>query len=208
MWHSANVAVVAAVHAWLSVQVLIRECTGRLATQWQGLAQILANKPLTYQLVLQEGDNTGAAVTAASKVALGAAAGKPCLDAELLLRARRCMMAEQPAQACESLLLLLERGLMKEQLAAGLIKQDSAGGGSSSGSAAGAGSASGASSGGAAPAAEVDPWGKVRPLPPGESDLSTMPCFGCFCVQQQSADGVSLMVLLWALTLFTPGTTS
>jgi uncharacterized membrane protein YgcG len=172
-------AVVAAVHPLLCAQVLIKETTGRLAKQWQGLAQVLGNKPLTYQLVLQEGgDNTAAPVTAASKVALGAAAGKPCLDAELLLRARRWMVAEQPAQACESLLLLLERSLMKEQLAAGLIKQDSAGSGSSSGGAAGAGS--GASSGGAAPSAEVDPWGKVRPLPPGEPDLFALPHLGCF----------------------------
>lgn len=170
-----------AVYALLSVQVVIKENTGRLAKQWQGLAQVLANKPFTYQLVLQEGgDNAAAAVTAASKVALGAAAGKPCLDAELLLRARRWMVAEQPAQACESLLLLLERSLMKEQLAAGLIKQDSAGSGSTSGGAAGAGAGGGASSGGAAPAAEVVPWGKVRPLPPGEGHvrpaLAQLPC--------------------------------
>lgn len=152
-------------------QVAIKEYAGSLTKQWQRLAAALADTPDAYQLVLQEGDAAPAAAAADKQVA--GATVKACLDAELLLRARRCLVADQPVQACESLLLLLERSIMKEQLAAGLIRD------SSSSSSGGVGSSS---AGGAAPkarsaqqrgndegtaAAEVNPWAKVRPLPPG-----------------------------------------
>lgn len=135
-----------------------------MASQWANLAESLANKPDAYQLVLQEG--TATATTAAS--ALAAAPGKTLLDAELLLRARR-VVTSQPAAACEALLLLMERSLMKEQLAAGLLQQE--GLGSSRVSSSGAAGRDRSSSvdgqaAGAAPAG-LEPWAKVRPLPPG-----------------------------------------
>lgn len=121
---------------------------GSLTTQWDRLAASLADKPDSYQLVLQE-EGAGA---------------KPQLDAELLLRARRA--ADYPAQACDALLLLLERSMMKEQLAAGLIKAAGSSG-SGSGGSGGSNQPAHKQAGGDAAAAEVDPWAKVRPLPPG-----------------------------------------
>lgn len=143
------------------VQILIKDSVGPIASQWQRRAQVLADRPDAYQLVLQEGP--AAAHTPTDRAPAGAAAGKPCLDAELLLRARRCMVADQPAQACEALLLLLERSLMKEQLAAGLLQQE------------GAGSSSGSGQKGA----DLAPWAKVRPLPPGEATPALLPVLAC-----------------------------
>lgn len=144
------------------VQILIKDSVWPIASQWQRRAQVLADRPDAYQLVLQEGP-AAAVHTPPDKAPAGAAAGKPCLDAELLLRARRCMVADQPAQACEALLLLLERSLMKEQLAAGLLQQE------------GAGSSSGSGQKGA----DVDPWAKVWPLPPGEALGALLPVLAC-----------------------------
>jgi len=79
-------------------------------------------------------------------------------------------------QACESLLLLLERSIMKEQLAAGLIRDSSRGGVGSSSAGVAAPKARSARQRGSdegTAAAEVNPWAKVRPLPPGA--LKTQP---------------------------------
>lgn len=173
MWYE----VVYKPRCWLLnlLQVVIKDNAGQLARQWARLAETLANKPDAYQLVLQEGSAPTATATATG-FALAAAPSKTllALDAELLLRARRCMSASQPAAACEALLLLMERSLMKEQLAAGLLQQEGAGIGSSgsnrvssSGVAGRDRSSSVDGQAAGAAAAELEPWAKVRPLPPG-----------------------------------------
>jgi len=112
-----------------------------LGLQWQKGAVLLADDPQAYQLLLKSPVQGEPAYQSAA----GATADRPCLDAELLLRARSCMSAQQPAMACEALLLLLERSLMKEQLAAGLLHQ-----------------------GGSNANADDSTWARVRPMPPGK----------------------------------------
>lgn len=123
-------------------QTTIDHLVDALGLQWQKEAAILADDPQAYQLLL-EAEVRGAP---AYQSAAGATADRPCLDAELLLRARSCMSAQQPAMACEALLLLLERSLMKEQLAAGLLHQE----------------------GGSTAKADDSIWARVRPMPPGK----------------------------------------
>jgi hypothetical protein len=84
-----------------------------------------------------------------------------CIDTELLLHARSAFLANDPKEGCGRMLLLLERCMIKDQLAAGLQQQqqgpDTAGPGSSDAAAAAAGDDSAAA------------WSKVRPLPPDVS---------------------------------------
>jgi hypothetical protein len=89
-----------------------------------------------------------------------------CIDTELLLHARKAFLDNDPQKGCGRLLLLLERCMLKEQLAAGLLQQQQAlepAGPASSSDAATAAAAAAASDDSAAS------WSKVRPLPPDVS---------------------------------------
>lgn len=141
------------------LQELLKSASCSLQRQWTAAAAHMADDDSCYQLVLQQELQQGAKT-----------AEPPCLDVALLLKARGHMMIKQPAQAGEAVLLLLERCLVKEQLAAGLISSgDGVTGTSSSNVGSGDGSMGGAAAAGAAEDAVM--WSRVRPMPPGRNEV-------------------------------------
>jgi hypothetical protein len=132
----------------------------RVEEAWLKQATKLENDPDAYQVMLQTSPSS-----------------TTYIDAHLLLKSRKAWLNHNPADGCGAVLLLLERSIMKEQLAAGVLAQppDEAGRGSSSGGGLGsflrkvipglkkhhdleadAAGAAGASS----------CWSRVQPLPP------------------------------------------